>query len=371
MRSATTNLSGRDLRRVLVFLTGVSVAGGLSLASWSATLGDWKAALSTVGIGILISGSAALAGGLLGLLFGIPKSNSDPAAVQNPAPPPPPRQPSSLAAGEGAGSSAAPAARSSDSSRSSPSYRSRYAANSNLEQVSDWLTKIIVGVGLTQIPAIREYFSGLAAYLAPAFPAPAVPSAQAQVAAAVLIIYGSIGGFLAGYLLTRMFLPGAFDRAEEELRERAEQLEENLNQRDRTVEELRHTEGQIFADLYRPLQDEAFRRAIHECERLLSRPGQETNSRLWVYLAMAHGQAWKWEDKLSAADPATREQNKLAHRNAALEAVRNALKYGPTWKAALQMAWDPKFPAKPTEEDDLEVFYSVNPDDPFYQLLHR
>jgi len=178
-----------------MFLTGASVVGGLSLTLWSATFGDLKTALSTIGVGILITGSAALAGGLLGLLFGIPKSISDPAAVPSPASLPPPRQSASPAADEGAESSAASASRLSGSSRSSPSNRSRYAVNSNLEQVSDWLTKIIVGVGLTQIPGIRDYFSSLAAYLAPAFPAPAVQTSQAEVAAAILMIYGIIGGF--------------------------------------------------------------------------------------------------------------------------------------------------------------------------------
>src|SRR5437016_4669949 len=105
--SATSNLSGKDdLRQIAIFLIGVSVVGGLSLVLWSATFADLKIALSTIGIGILITGSAALAGGLLGLLFGIPKSIADPAAVQSPA----------LAGDQGVGSSAAPAARSSDSS---------------------------------------------------------------------------------------------------------------------------------------------------------------------------------------------------------------------------------------------------------------
>lgn len=60
----------------------------------------------------LIASASFLAGGLVGFLFGIPR------AVQ--------------------GSTA-------------PSGATQYQANTNLEQVSDWLTKIIVGVGLVQI----------------------------------------------------------------------------------------------------------------------------------------------------------------------------------------------------------------------------
>ena len=61
---------------------------------------------------VIIAGASFLGGGLIGFLFGIPR------AVQ----------------GSGAATGTA-----------------QYQANTNLEQVSDWLTKIIVGVGLVEI----------------------------------------------------------------------------------------------------------------------------------------------------------------------------------------------------------------------------
>ena len=44
--------------------------------------------------------------------------------------------------------------------------------NTNLEQISDWLTKILVGIGLTQIDSILEGGEKLINYLVPAFGGP-------------------------------------------------------------------------------------------------------------------------------------------------------------------------------------------------------
>jgi hypothetical protein len=72
----------------------------------------------------VIAGSCSfLGGGLVGFLFGIPRSAS--------------------------------------SGQATPT--GEYQANSNLVEVSDWLTKIIVGVGLVQIGRVVPGLSKLAA----------------------------------------------------------------------------------------------------------------------------------------------------------------------------------------------------------------
>ena len=40
--------------------------------------------------------------------------------------------------------------------------------NTNLEQISDWLTKIIVGVGLVEIWAVIEWFDDIGTTAGPA-----------------------------------------------------------------------------------------------------------------------------------------------------------------------------------------------------------
>jgi CheY-like chemotaxis protein len=83
--------------------------------------------------------------------------------------------------------------------------------NTNLEEISDWLTKIIVGIGLSQLWNIPSIVHRSATFLAPAFG----PSAPQNVVLALCTItyFTSVGGF-CGYLLTRIYLAGAFRRAD-------------------------------------------------------------------------------------------------------------------------------------------------------------
>lgn len=83
----------------------------------------------------------------------------------------------------------------------------QYAPNTNLEEVSDWLTKILVGVGLVQIHqvsgAVEDLADGLASGL----------GAQGFPVAVTLLIAFTITGFASAYLYTRLRLPSAFELA--------------------------------------------------------------------------------------------------------------------------------------------------------------
>jgi hypothetical protein len=121
-----------------------------------------------------------MAGGLLGFLFGIPRYLATPEKA-------PPVATSTSAAAVRAAT---------------------YGDNTNLEQISDWLTKILVGVGLTQLNAIPDKLGELAAFLSPAF-------ADSGVFAVGAVLYFSIAGFLFGYLWTRLFMRGALKDADD------------------------------------------------------------------------------------------------------------------------------------------------------------
>ena len=111
----------------------------------------------------VITGSCSfLAGGLVGFLFGIPRSASS--------------------------GQAAPAG--------------GYQANSNLVEVSDWLTKIIVGVGLVQIGRVASALTRLAASLKA--PLGGQPSSAAFGIA--MVIANVLLGFLFFYLWARSLL---------------------------------------------------------------------------------------------------------------------------------------------------------------------
>jgi len=80
------------------------------------------------------------------------------------------------------------------------------AVNTNLEQISDWLTKIIVGVslvnsekiGLTMLNASREMANSFG-------------GATMHSLALAMLAYFSVIGLLGGYLLTRLYLQRAFE----------------------------------------------------------------------------------------------------------------------------------------------------------------
>ena len=90
----------------------------------------------------------------------------------------------------------------------------RQQVNTNLTEISDWLTKIIVGLGLINLKDIPSYFNRAAQVLSSSMDLSA-PSKNLAFALAVVICF-LILGFLFGYLSTRLFLQGAFSRADQE-----------------------------------------------------------------------------------------------------------------------------------------------------------
>ncbi len=79
---------------------------------------------------------------------------------------------------------------------------------SNLEQVSDWVTKLLLGGGLTQIqqipPKIWEWSGAAAVGINPAASGAALQAEQAF--AAAMMLYAFVLGFFGGYLITKLQL---------------------------------------------------------------------------------------------------------------------------------------------------------------------
>src|SRR5690554_663770 len=131
------------------------------------------------GLLILISLATLLVGGALGFLFGIPKLNK----AYNPR---------------------------DDYSRST-----RYHPNTNLEDVSDWLTKIIIGVGLTQLTRIPGQLQSLADNVLSHVDCSQMNCEFARPFLVAAILYFLIAGFIVGYFYTRLLLPNLFSMMEE------------------------------------------------------------------------------------------------------------------------------------------------------------
>lgn len=101
--------------------------------------------------------------------------------------------------------------------------KSTYRPNTNLEQISDWLTKILVGAGLTQISNLRQALADLGKNLATGLG----NSDNGSVFAIATFLSFAIDGFLIGYLWTRLHLAGAMQRADlEGLKREIDQIRE-------------------------------------------------------------------------------------------------------------------------------------------------
>lgn len=87
--------------------------------------------------------------------------------------------------------------------------KNKYKPNTNLEEISDWLTKIIVGVSLTQAIKIPNYLESLAHSIL-AYNKCLFICNYAQAIIIALIILFTILGFLIGYFYTRIYLPNLF-----------------------------------------------------------------------------------------------------------------------------------------------------------------
>ena len=91
--------------------------------------------------------------------------------------------------------------------------KARLATNTNLDQISDWLTKILVGLGLVQLGKVTHGMSKIGDALAPGLG----NGAGAKPFAVALLVYSVVDGFLIGYIWTRVDLSRRFRRAAEDL----------------------------------------------------------------------------------------------------------------------------------------------------------
>src|SRR5215467_1406061 len=128
--------------------TLIGIAAWFLLSSCCILLYAWNGAYQAPGSHLsnflaVLSNSALLGaafasiGALLGFIFGIPRSPKVQAATQGATQPP--STPS--------GSSTSTAAQPDDN---------RFTPNTNLEEISDWLTKILVGAGLVQLAVLPQ-----------------------------------------------------------------------------------------------------------------------------------------------------------------------------------------------------------------------
>jgi hypothetical protein len=198
LRLPSLNPSSRPLDQygMLRNLKGALALGLLFIIVYSLRFWHAPATLALIlGVGVLGAGASLFSGFLLGFIFGIPRT-----------PRTEPQQPASPQ------STSAPAATGPQNAPAAHAAAGHVEPNSNLVEISDWLTKIFVGVGLVELAKIPVKMQALAAYFAKGLrDCSTEPCAQSSESFAMaIIIFYAVCGFLIAYLWARLYLQRAF-----------------------------------------------------------------------------------------------------------------------------------------------------------------
>lgn len=176
--------------------------------------------LSSFGVVVLLAGAATLAGAFTGFLFGVPKSR-------------PVAQFSTEEKKDGT--------KEEDKQKKSSV---NYEANNNFEQISDWLTKILVGVGLTKITSFPKYLASYQEFVANSLPAPGI-----EIFGNSILIFYSAGGFLISYLWTRRYFGTELETGDME--EIAVKVGQVVDWKEKVIDD-HNAEGLVKRQLYEP-----------------------------------------------------------------------------------------------------------------------
>ncbi len=95
-----------------------------------------------------------------------------------------------------------------------------YGENTNLEQISDWLTKIIVGITLVQFDTIKTTFNTMMAGFGPAL------GENGQALSSAIGLFFLLSGFLYSYMWTRIHMASHLLRGRSVI-ERLERIEQD------------------------------------------------------------------------------------------------------------------------------------------------
>jgi hypothetical protein len=161
---------------LIIFASGTAILGIILLGAYAKQKNDPNVFVAGTLMALAATGIAAL----VGFLFGLPRYSE---------------------AGRPAGPRIAEA-----DERDPGLYRGLYAPSNNLEQVSDWLTKLLIGAGLVQLGRVGRWLGGFIDEVGGAFgTGDSQTVLTAKVLAASLLIFYSAFGFLFGYIVTSIW----------------------------------------------------------------------------------------------------------------------------------------------------------------------
>lgn len=282
----------------------IVIAVAIPIASFSSYGASW---INAIGLTFTVFVAAALSGGLIGFIFSVPYVNKITKVVE---------PDSTMPTADGTTAAAVLEQR-------QPLLRS----NSNLEKISEWLTTMLVGVGLSQINYIFEGLKKFGEFFAPMdtikIDGVDVVVAHMKYAGPTVLVAGLTIGFLGVYLYTRLRISYLFHHVERELNS------DNAANATLTVEEskaltsiaeksaLKESPGlkvmastnrtsvrdalSVMTQLLYDVKGKGFLQAIEMGNELISTPAVSV-PRFWFLMAAAHGQNFTHQKATGASD---------------------------------------------------------------------
>jgi len=174
----------------VILLLGLVVAYSFSVGS--------RNFLATFSVLLVAAAASSTVGALLGFIFGVPRRAGEQGTDGGP--------------GDLGALGFAEADLGASIDRDDLGSAGRYVTNTNLAQVSDWLTKVLIGAGLVQLSQLPRALRAASDFIAET-----LPGAGAPAFAAGLIVYGLTSGFILTFLWTTLTARRHYESAEERI----------------------------------------------------------------------------------------------------------------------------------------------------------
>jgi len=289
LRAVSPESRERDQRAAFLGLVGLV---GAATTAICLVLSQFGGVASAIGLGGLILFASAAAGAALGFLFSVPRVLSTG------------EDPTVTAGGK----------------RGSGNNR-LMSTNTNMERISEWLTTMIVGVGLSQITSVGGYIQSFTGFL--------------QVRSDVEQLMSRVG---------LQALPKAIDQIRVIAKELAERDNASMMKYIASVDQpsFDHTMYVLNALLY---EDRGYEKVLEIGDELEDTAATEM-ARYWLIMAAANGQRHHNLASLGAS-----EEERAEARKAALRASRKAVLLDNTYKRRLKELSNPK-----ASDNDLQDF---------------
>jgi len=153
--------------------------------------------------------------------------------------------------------------------------------NTNLQEVSDWLTKMLIGIGLIQFKDISQYIYKISEKIGFSVQEPGANNYSYSMYAMALIILFTTCGFMLGYLGTRLRLSPELSiadsktlgRFKREVRSKFNEIDERVRRHEDIGDMISVAENYLtMANIYKKIGNELNNKALYkEKDALLER----------------------------------------------------------------------------------------------------